>query len=135
MLRRFSLLLLLFAPWAGSAQDKQAPAVQVTWHGQSFFTIKSGAGTIVAFDPHLIEQYGRPEGLKADIILMSHNHADHTAVAALENFRDKNVRIISGLKGAGLKAVWADVDEKIKDVAIRNLGTYHDDMEGMLRGR
>ena len=89
-MHRISLLsLLLVLPDATVAQDKPAAAVQVTWHGQSFFTVKSSKGTIVAFDPHLIEQYGRPMGLKADIVLMSHNHKDHTQLAAFDNARDK----------------------------------------------
>jgi L-ascorbate metabolism protein UlaG (beta-lactamase superfamily) len=135
MHRAVPLLFLLLIPWTTSAQDKPLPPVQVTWHGQSFFTVKSSQGTVVAFDPHLIEQYGRPEGIRADIILLSHNHNDHTQVTAIDNFRDKGVRIVPGLKGAGLKATWNDVDEKIKDVAVRNLGVYHDAVEGMERGK
>ena len=135
MRRALPLWLFLFLPWTGSAQDKAAPALQVTWHGQSFFAVKSSQGTVVAFDPHLILQYGRPEGLRADIILISHNHVDHTQVAALDNFRDKNVKIISGLKGDGQKATWNDVNETIKDVTIRNIGVYHDASEGMQRGK
>ncbi|MCI0684895.1 MAG: MBL fold metallo-hydrolase [Gemmataceae bacterium] len=138
MQRLFLLSVLFVFPWTSAAQDdkdKPLPPVQVTWHGQSFFTVKSGQGTVVAFDPHLIEQYGRPQGIRADIILTSHNHNDHTQVSAIDNFRDKNVRVIAGLKGAGFKATWSNVNEKIKDVAIRNVGSYHDDTEGMQRGR
>ena len=135
MRRLLPCLLLVAVPWTSPGQEKPAPALVVTWHGQSFFTVKSSQGTVVAFDPHLIEQYGRPEGIRADIILMSHNHNDHTQVTALDNFRDKGVKIISGLKGPGQKATWNDVDEKIKDVTIRNLGTYHDDTGGMQRGK
>src|SRR5439155_3714328 len=102
--------------------EKAAPLV-LTWHGHSFFTIKSSKGTIIAFDPHAIQQYGRFEGLKADIILISHNHNDHTQVGVFdgikEGLQNKSVRVITGLKGGGLKTDWADVDEKIKDVHIR----------------
>src|SRR5262245_23082762 len=135
MHRSFALLLLALFAVTGPAQDKAAPAVQVNWHGQSFFTIKSSKGTIVAIDPHLIESYGRPRGLRADIILISHNHADHTQVGALDNGRDKGVKIITGLKGGGLKADWNDVHETVKDVTIRNVGCYHDAFEGMQRGK
>jgi L-ascorbate metabolism protein UlaG (beta-lactamase superfamily) len=135
MQRSFALLLLALFAVTGPAQDKAATAVQVNWHGQSFFTVKSSKGTIVAIDPHLIESYGRPRGLRADIILISHNHADHTQVGALDNGRDKGVKIITGLKGAGLKADWNDVQETVKDVTIRNVGCYHDAFEGMQRGK
>jgi hypothetical protein len=62
------MLVALGVGAPGPAQDKQPP-VQITWHGQSFFTARSAQGTIVAFDPHLISAYGRPMGLKADIVL------------------------------------------------------------------
>src|SRR5262245_22832644 len=99
----------------GLAQDKQPP-VQITWYGQSFFTARSAQGTVVAFDPHLISAYGRPMGLKADIVLISHNHNDHTQVSVFENWQDKKIRVLTGLKGPGIKADWNDVAETIKDV-------------------
>src|SRR5437016_713835 len=108
---------------------------QISWHGQSFFTIKTGKGTTIAIDPHAILEYGRPEGLKADIILISHNHNDHTQVRVIENSKDKDVRIITGLKGGGLKADWNPVDETIKDVRIRSIGVFHDNMEGLRFGK
>ena len=135
MQRLILLTLIAVIGTTVSAQDKPAPAVQVAWHGQSFFTVKSRKGTTIAFDPHLIESYGRPMGLRADIILISHNHKDHTQITALDNGRDKGVKIISGLKGAGLKADWDDINETVNDITIRNVGTYHDDTEGMQRGK
>jgi len=135
MQRSFALLLCILLSAPVAAQDKPASAVQVNWHGQSFFTVKSSKGTIVAFDPHLIESYGRPRGLRADIILISHNHADHTQVGALDNGRDKGVKIITGLKGTGLKADWNEVNETVRDVTIRSVGCYHDAFEGMQRGK
>jgi len=128
-------LLFLTLLASGAAQDKSKPPVEITWHGQSFFTVKSPQGTVVAFDPHLIPAYGRPLGLKADIVLMSHNHNDHTQVTVLENHKDKNIRIIPGLKGPGLKADWNEVNETIKDVTVRSVGAYHDDSEGLQRGK
>jgi L-ascorbate metabolism protein UlaG (beta-lactamase superfamily) len=119
---------------AGEKPAAQQP-LQISWHGQSFFTIKTGKGTCIAIDPHNIPEYGRQIGLKADIILMSHNHNDHTQIGVIENSKDKDVRIISGLKGPGLKADWNSVDETVKDVRIRSVGVYHDDMEGMKFGK
>ena len=119
-----TLFLLLFLGSSLTAGEKTS-AVQISWHGQSFFTIKTGKGTTIAIDPHAILEYGRPEGLKADIILISHNHNDHTQVRVIENSKDKDVRIITGLKGGGLKADWNPVDETIKDVRIRSIGVFH----------
>jgi L-ascorbate metabolism protein UlaG (beta-lactamase superfamily) len=114
------------------SQDKKAPP-EISWHGQSFFTLKTGAGTTIAFDPHALPEYGRILNMKADIILLSHNHNDHTQVGVIENFRE--AKIIRGLSGAAFKADWAKVDEKIKDVRIYNIPTYHDTMEGFMRGK
>jgi L-ascorbate metabolism protein UlaG (beta-lactamase superfamily) len=123
--------------WLGvsAAQDNKQPPVQIAWHGQSFFTVRSSKGTVVAFDPHLIPAYGRPLGLKADIVLTSHNHNDHTQVSVLQNADDKKLRVISGMKGPGLRSDWNLVAETIKDVTIRSVGAYHDASQGMERGK
>lgn len=145
-MRRLLLAMLVLAsptlllPMAHSGEKQAMPLL--TWHGHSFFTIKSTKGTIIAFDPHMIQQYGRIEGLKADIILISHNHNDHTQIGVFENvnaksIKDKSVRVFAGLKGPGLKADWNDIDEKIvdKDISIRTVGTFHDGLEGVRYGK
>src|SRR5437588_62749 len=99
------------------------------------FLLLATIGFRIAFDPHLIAEYGRPEGLKADVVLLSHNHNDHTMVQVLENYNDKSLRAIRGLKGTGLRADWNVVDEKIGDIHIRTVGLYHDDMEGLRAGK
>src|SRR5262249_19324345 len=97
--------------------DDKAPAgVQITWHGQSFFQIKSTKGTRIVIDPHLIQEYPRVLNCKADIILMTHLHDDHTQLEAVENHKDKDVKVHNGLKGTVQKNTWNPIDEKIKDV-------------------
>jgi L-ascorbate metabolism protein UlaG (beta-lactamase superfamily) len=120
-------VLLGLAP----AGDKVAP-IEISWRGQSFFTIKSSKGTLVAIDPHAILQYGRPPSLKADIVLISHNHSDHNQIGVIDN---KDFRLLTGLKGTSLKADWNPVDETIKDVHIRSVGVFHDNMEGLRFGK
>jgi L-ascorbate metabolism protein UlaG (beta-lactamase superfamily) len=118
-----------------SGEKTPSLPIEISWHGQSFFTLKTPKGTRVVFDPHTIPEYGRVLGMKADIVLVSHNHTDHNQLAAIENIKDRDVRVITGLKGAGLKADWNTVDETIKDVHIRSVGVYHDGMEGMRFGK
>jgi L-ascorbate metabolism protein UlaG (beta-lactamase superfamily) len=130
-----AVALALFVPHLISGEKLGVVPTEISWHGQSFFTIKSSKGTTVAIDPHAIPEYGRVKGLKADIILISHNHNDHTQVEIFENVKDKDVRIITGLKGGGLKADWNPVDETIKDVHIRSVGVFHDNMEGLKFGK
>ncbi len=145
MLRRAAVGLLLLGALlaagtsAFSGDDKKWQPIKVSYHAQSFFIVESSKGFRVAFDPHLIPEYGRPEGLKANVVLMSHNHNDHTMVEALANYDDeektKRPRIIRGLKGTGLRADWNVVNETIGDVKIRSVSLYHDDMEGLRSGK
>ncbi len=138
MLRTLVLALplaILLGAGPGFSQEKTWAPLQITWHGQSFFEIKTSKGTNIVIDPHLIQEYGRIEGLKADVVLMSHLHNDHTQLGAIDNIKDKNIKIISGLTGFGNRANWNPVDEQVKDVHIRSIGTYHDDVEGMKYGK
>jgi L-ascorbate metabolism protein UlaG (beta-lactamase superfamily) len=136
MVRFLAALAIVFPVLASplSAGEKTLPP-QISWHGQSFFTIKTGKGMTIAIDPHAIPEYGRMMGLKADVVLISHNHNDHTQVGVFENSKDKDFRVITGLKGNSLKADWNQVDETIKDVRIRSVGVFHDNMEGMRYGK
>jgi L-ascorbate metabolism protein UlaG (beta-lactamase superfamily) len=132
------LVVLLFVPILlipAAAQEKPAGMPTVSWHGQSFFTVKSSKGTVVAFDPHLIPAFGRPMGLKADLVLMSHLHDDHTTVAALDNAQDKSLRLIYGLSGMGARTTFNNIDETVKGISIRSVPSYHDAAEGMTRGK
>ena len=144
MLRRGAvgllLLVVLFVTGtAYSGEEKKWQPIHISYHAQSFYIVESSKGFRVAFDPHLIPEYGRPEGLKADVVMMSHNHNDHTMIEALANHDDpdkaKRPRIIRGLKGFGLRADWNVVDEKIGDVKITSVSLYHDDMEGLRSGK
>lgn len=134
MRRLIAIGLLPLLVIASPGQEKITQQPIVSWHGQSFFTIKSSKGTIVAIDPHMIPAFGRPEGIKADIVLMSHLHDDHTTVAALDNAKDPKLRIVQGLTG-GNRTNWNNVDETFKDIRIRNVPCYHDTAEGMVRGK
>lgn len=121
-----------------SAQGKQ---LSIRWHGQAFFEIKTSAGTRIVIDPHAIEAFGERKNIKADLICISHLHNDHTQVEVIDNFEpskaDKMVRLglIPGKGGDRKKEEWNTIDEKFKDVHIRTVGTYHDDMRGMMRGK
>ena len=128
-----ALGLLVVSLPAGEPAKGANPKIQ--WFGQSFFIITSSKGTRVAIDPHAIPEYGRFVGLKADVVLFSHLHNDHTQVEALDNAKDKKLKIIPGLTGRGASQKWARIDEKFKDVHIRSVGAYHDDMEGMKSGK
>ena len=128
-----ALAVLLLCVGAVSAADDKK--VVIRWHGQSFFEIISTKGTRIVTDPHAIEEYGRPQ-VKADLILMSHFHVDHTRLDAITNL--KKAKQINALKKAGEGGrgeEWNIIDEKFKDVHIQTIGTFHDDMAGAQRGK
>jgi L-ascorbate metabolism protein UlaG (beta-lactamase superfamily) len=118
------------AAWAADAGTSTSPAkVTVTWFGQSCFLLDTAAGTRVVIDP--IPKgigYDLPVGLRADVVTISHEHADHNNVGLVNG----HTRVLRGLTPD--KKGWTRIDEKVKDVAIRTVGVYHDDKRGVERG-
>jgi L-ascorbate metabolism protein UlaG (beta-lactamase superfamily) len=113
-----------------TAHAAAAPVVgRLTWFGQSCFLLETAAGTRVLIDP--IPKnigYPLPAGLRADLIAVSHEHADHANLGMVTG----KPHVIHGLTAD--KKGWAHVDERFRDVAIRSVGVYHDDRRGALRG-
>jgi L-ascorbate metabolism protein UlaG (beta-lactamase superfamily) len=134
MIRHLTALFAVLAVVAGAgAQDKKP--LSIRWHGQSFFEITSSEGTRIVLDPHNIEAFGRNTEIGADLVILSHFHNDHTQVGILKDA--KKAKVLNGLKdekGDGKRVSWNNLDEKFKDVHIRSVGTFHDDMSGMKRG-
>jgi L-ascorbate metabolism protein UlaG (beta-lactamase superfamily) len=128
---RFLTALVLGLLFAASAPAADAKKLILRWHGQSFFDLETSAGTRVVFDPHAIEEYGR-NSLKADLVLHSHWHTDHTQDEVISN-REK-AKIVDGFKPNGTRLVWNLVDDKLADIHYKAVGTYHDDSQGMERG-
>lgn len=121
----------------GAAPAADAKKVTLRWYGQSFFDLESSQGTHIVFDPHAIEAYGRVT-VNADLILVSHFHDDHTQVRVVQNY--EKAKVLPGLKGNGKRVDWNIVDEKYsfkkgEDIRVRSVGTYHDTMQGMERGK
>ena len=94
----------------------------ITWLGQSAFKLQdkvSSDGITVVTDP-----YGKETGLKmpsfeADIVTISHDHADHNNLEALRG----NPFVIDC---AG--------EYDTKGILIEGIDSYHDEEEGKLRG-
>lgn len=90
----------------------------IQWYGQSCFKITTGDLTI-AIDPFDKEIGLTPPRFKADIVLVSHGHADHA-----------NKETIAGepftIEGPG--------EYEVRGVSIQGIATYHDKEKGKLRG-
>lgn len=106
----------------------------VRWHGQSFFSLETPGGKKLAFDPHLIPEFGR-QLVKADIIVCSHLDNDHTQIMAVED--SKAARVFYGMEEGkkGRPAEWKKIDEKVGTIRVRTVGTFHDANDGLTRGK
>ena len=130
---RFALPLAGLALVAASAAADDPPkAATLRWFGQSFFQIETSTGQKIVFDPHAIPNFGVPR-VSADVTLLSHLHDDH---AQPEVLAEKG-RVFQGLTASkdGKRAEWNPVDEKVLTTRVRTLGTYHDTLAGMQRGK
>ncbi|MBD3348208.1 MAG: MBL fold metallo-hydrolase [Candidatus Eisenbacteria bacterium] len=97
----------------------------LTWLGHASFLIESGDGTKLVTDPYESGSYDGAVGYSpisesADIVTVSHDHADHNAVDTVSG--DPEV-----VRGAEPRTV--------KGVSIRGIETYHDTSKGQDRGR
>jgi len=113
------------AGWAAAG----GPVGKLTWFGQSCFLLETAAGTKVLMDPfQKTLGYPMPQGLRADLITISHDHPDHDNAKMVVNAP----KVIHGVTPD--KKGWVRIDEKFRDVAIRTVGVYHDNKRGTLRG-
>ena len=121
---------------ACAAAPAGAGEVKIGWYGQSFFQIVTPKGTKVILDPHNIEQY-RITPIKADLVLMSHMHNDHNQVeGVIEDAKTvKQFNAIKKTGPGGMAFDWNLIDEKFQDVRFFSVATYHDNNNGMTRGK
>lgn len=125
------LALLLALTPAARADDKKCV---LRWYGLSMFQLETSGGKKVVFDPHGVPEFGR-NLLQADVVLCSHLHNDHTQLDAIENV--KAARVFMGVEPAkkGQAATWKVVNEKVGAIQIRSVGLFHDNEEGLARGK
>ena len=125
-----SVMTYLLAATSSFADDAKKPVLR--WHGHSYFDLTTSKGTRIVFDPHAIEGYGR-QGVPADLVLISHSHNDHNQLGILSN--PGKFKVLEGLKQTGNKVEWNLLDEKFRDVHVRTIGVYHDNNQGLEKGK
>ena len=104
--------------------ERPTSIFEITWWGHSCFSIYNKAiGLTIVFDPFRRET-GKFDlsGLKADIILCSHDHFDHANWQAVSKWDSQYFINLVG-------------DRNVKDVKIRGIQTYHDKKKGKERGQ
>jgi len=96
--------------------------MKVKWLGHACFLITSEVGLKVITDPYTVggDINYSPIEEAADIVVVSHGHADHNNVSAVRGKPEV-------VKGDGTKIV--------KRVQFRGIATYHDTAQGKQRGR
>ena len=133
-----SCLALATSPMPAAGQepkkDEKEKTLKIRWYGQSFFQIETSLGFKIVFDPHAIPHFGRPI-VQADYVLISHLHNDHSQVEVLEP-APKESDIYRGVQEPKPgKQEWKLYNEKRGQITIRNIGTFHDAVNGMQRGK
>ncbi len=95
--------------------------MKIKYLGHASFLITSDAGVRIITDPYETGgnfSYGEITE-SADIVTVSHDHLDHSNVAAVRG----NPKVVRGI---------APVE--IKEIEFKGIPTYHDDAGGKLRG-
>jgi L-ascorbate metabolism protein UlaG (beta-lactamase superfamily) len=99
--------------------------MKLKWYGHAAFLITSDQGTKIITDPYEPGGFGGaiaygPIPDQADIVLVSHDHADHNYVQGLKG----KPQIV---KGVG--------SHKVKNVEFKGVAAYHDGQKGSDRGQ
>ncbi|MEM4475293.1 MAG: MBL fold metallo-hydrolase [Fervidicoccaceae archaeon] len=97
--------------------------VRVKWHGHACFELRTSSGTVVVFDPHDGKSIGlKAPNVKADIVIVSHNHFDHNAA-----------ELVARPGALVIKERAAEI--RRGEISVKGFPTYHDESMGTKRGR
>lgn len=99
--------------------------VRIRWHGHACFEIVSGDGLSIVIDPHDGSSIGiKPPEVKADIVLISHNHFDHNAYRVVSK---PSTQVVMAKKGEFQIGPH-------NEIKVRGIMAYHDKYRGRRRG-
>jgi L-ascorbate metabolism protein UlaG (beta-lactamase superfamily) len=98
--------------------------MKIKWYGHAAFLITSDQGVKIITDPYESGAYGGQLAYgkikdQADIVLTSHDHADHNDSKSLPGSPEI-------VKGSGSKT--------LKGISIKGISTFHDSSKGSERG-
>jgi len=97
--------------------------MHIIWHGQSFFQLQTslskGEQTTIAVDPFDESTGLKPPSFSADILLVTHDHADHNNKAAI-----KGTPFL--IEGPG--------EYEVKEIFIQGVPSFHDEEDGKKKG-
>jgi L-ascorbate metabolism protein UlaG (beta-lactamase superfamily) len=119
----------LFIVFVLAHPSQSAQEVTFKWYGQACFLIETSQGTRIITDPVEMGAYRVPKDVQPDIVTVSHEHSDHNKVNAVSG----TPKVLRGLTSGGKD--FASIEEKIKDVKVFTVPSYHDANQGRQRGK
>ncbi|EKD62462.1 MAG: Zn-dependent hydrolase of the beta-lactamase fold-like protein, partial [uncultured bacterium] len=98
--------------------------MEITYLGHASFRIKGKTAVVVTdpFDPVMLGM--KFPHVDADIVTVSHNHADHNMA-----------NLVAAPVGGSKKVITGPGEYEIKGVSVLGFPTFHDDKNGELRGK
>jgi len=104
----------------GHSGREHLETLRVRWHGHSCFEVASDEISVIT-DPHDGKSLGiQAPKARADVVLVSHEHFDHSAVRVVAKPEARIVRSLDPIEIGGLR--------------VRGVETFHDANAGESRG-
>ncbi|NCN06671.1 MAG: MBL fold metallo-hydrolase [Candidatus Pacebacteria bacterium] len=97
--------------------------MQITYHGHSTFKLKGKLGSVVT-DPYNAEIGLQLSTLSADIVTVSHAHADHNAFNQIKTTARRSHPFVVEKPG----------EYEVGGISVFGVPTFHDDAHGSERG-
>jgi L-ascorbate metabolism protein UlaG (beta-lactamase superfamily) len=106
------------------AEELKRLTANIHWLGHDSFRI-DGKGAVVYIDPYRLK-----EGPQADLILITHEHADHASADDVEKIRKAETVIVAPAAaaaklGGGIRIVAPGDELSVKGVGIRAVPAYN----------
>lgn len=95
----------------------------INYHGHSCFKLKGKLGTVIT-DPYESSIGFSSSALSADIVTVSHNHADHNAVTKVKGTSRRDKPFLIDYPG----------EYEVGGVSVFGTKVFHDDEKGAQRG-
>jgi L-ascorbate metabolism protein UlaG (beta-lactamase superfamily) len=116
----FGLISVLsFAGYGFAKGDPQSVLKMITWYGQSSISVNTGK-IVIYIDPVKVSS-----DIKADIILITHDHGDHYSKADIEKLSKPGTKVITSFTAAGAEVLSPGKKTEISGISIEAVPAYN----------